>query len=548
MLSRNSRGSAREPAEHHVVKQGTANFTKSSKDSNQLKKLNEYTIQRKLGQGAYGQVFMASDERGETVAIKVINKSVLKRKSMGARGASALDTLAREIAVMKKINHPHCVQLYEVIDDPKDEKLYLVMELLTGGEVAASLDVPPQLATCDPPPSVAPPFTLCPVPCALRATRPHHGPAAPTRQAMHKDNLPPEQEHLPENAARQVFRDLLVGLEYLHAQGILHRDLKPENLVFQAAPDYGRARSASTSGRGSPRTFFLRNSSARASSARASSSRDSTSSRDSSSSRPSSASRPSLRGLASLAPWRRASTSHHGASTSTKLQHAEAEAPWCEVVQEVGAGGGSGGGTGHGSGHGARDGQTGEASLQATLPGGILHAHGAGGEFSGVAPAEGGRPAAAARRRWSLCGGRRDRGGGGAGEAGVAAADPSLVRHAPRIKLLDFGVAAICREHEALEALEVAGGSGTPCTQPDARRDGVPAVRQDDSLLKTSGTPAFYAPEMCVKGAYHGAPCPARPPPPWRPPATRLPLLPRHAQPPAPPAAQAAPPTSGRRE
>ena len=111
--------------------------------------------------------------------------------------------------------------------------------------------------------------------------------------------------------------------------------------------------------------------------------------------------------------------------------------------------------------------------------------------------------------------GRRDRGGGGGGgggggEAGGAAADPSLVRHAPRIKLLDFGVAAICREHEALEALEVPGGSGTPGTpsgtQPDARRDGAPAVRQDDSLLKTTGTPAFYAPEMCVKGAYHGAP------------------------------------------
>ena len=158
MLSRNSRGSAREPSEHHVVKEGTANFTKSSKDSNQLKKLNEYTIQRKLGQGAYGQVFMASDERGETVAIKVINKSMLKRKSMGARGASALDTLAREIAVMKKIHHPHCVQLYEVIDDPKDEKLYLVMELLTGGEVAASLDLTPQLAACLPPATLRPPW------------------------------------------------------------------------------------------------------------------------------------------------------------------------------------------------------------------------------------------------------------------------------------------------------------------------------------------------------------------------------------------------------
>ena len=50
---------------------------------------------------------------------------------------------------------------------------------------------------------------------------------------MHKDNLPPGQEHLPESAARQIFRDLLIGLEYLHAQGIIHRDIKPENILLK---------------------------------------------------------------------------------------------------------------------------------------------------------------------------------------------------------------------------------------------------------------------------------------------------------------------------
>ena len=46
--------------------------------------------------------------------------------------SNALEMLGREIAIMKKINHPHCVQLFEVIDDPKTERLFLVMELLTG--------------------------------------------------------------------------------------------------------------------------------------------------------------------------------------------------------------------------------------------------------------------------------------------------------------------------------------------------------------------------------------------------------------------------------
>ena len=347
---------------------------------------------------------------------------------------------------------------------------------------------------------------------------------------MHKDNLPPGQEHLPESAARQIFRDLIIGLEYLHAQGIIHRDIKPENLVFQAAPDYGRARAASSV---SPRSSSRRTASSCRSSARDSTARESRAaswSRDSSC-RESSACRPSLPSLSSSWPWRRA---------SKKLAYAEA-----------GAGAGAGGAGG-----------TGGASLQA-IPSGslLLPAHGAGGEFSGVALAEGGGPAPAAaapaRGRWSLF--RRGKGGGGDGEAGVAAVDPSLVRHAPRIKLLDFGVAAICREHEALEALEVHGGSGTPSglqpgTQPDGKRDdSPPGVRRDDSLIKSTGTPAFYAPEMCVKGAYHGACLPASaspPPPPPLPRLPRLPGLPRLAasQPPAPPTMQAAPPTSGRRE
>jgi len=36
---------------------------------------------------------------------------------------------------MKKIDHPHLVKLYEVIDDPEDEKIYMVMEYMQKGSI-----------------------------------------------------------------------------------------------------------------------------------------------------------------------------------------------------------------------------------------------------------------------------------------------------------------------------------------------------------------------------------------------------------------------------
>lgn len=47
----------------------------------------------------------------------------------------ALDNVLREIAIMKKLEHPNVIQLYEVIDDEVGDKLYMVMDYAKYGEV-----------------------------------------------------------------------------------------------------------------------------------------------------------------------------------------------------------------------------------------------------------------------------------------------------------------------------------------------------------------------------------------------------------------------------
>jgi len=427
----------------HAVEENTAR-TRVSSETGQIKKVNQYELHTMLGQGAYGQVYQATDDKGETVAVKVINKSLLKRRRMGGGGGSALDTLAKEIAVMKKINHPHCVQLFEVIDDPKTERVFLVMELLTGGE------------------------------------------------ALHKANLPAGQDHLPEPAARQIFRDLLVGLEYLHAQGIVHRDIKPENLVFSARPDHARSRSSSVGSSGGgdggsgkliiPAALLRGGSRLRGSltNLRNSVGGSSTASMPYDEEPQRNSSRRSSRRSSAGGERRTSRTSSGG-------------------IGGIGGGGGGGGGEGGGSGGGGGSFSSAlrpwrrKASGASLDTSAVARAHESGGAASMASAVETGdvvlesgaappAPATDVQRPRRSLGGWMQRSSTKSLD-GAAAEGASAVRFGPPIKILDFGVAAICHEI--------------------ARDDGEGA-RADDSLVKTIGTPAFYAPEMCVKGAYHG--------------------------------------------
>jgi [calcium/calmodulin-dependent protein kinase] kinase len=115
------------------------------------------------------------------VAMKIMNKARLKKLFIG-KNKTVYKLVETEIAIMKKMFHPNVVHLYEIIDDPNSNKLYLIMEYISSGTLAEKIKI--------------------------------------------AGKLPLEQ-------CWSYFRGLIQGLEYCHkVAGIIHRDIKPENLLI----------------------------------------------------------------------------------------------------------------------------------------------------------------------------------------------------------------------------------------------------------------------------------------------------------------------------
>ncbi|XP_051500887.1 MAP/microtubule affinity-regulating kinase 3 isoform X4 [Myxocyprinus asiaticus] len=136
--------------------------------------IGNYRLLKTIGKGNFAKVKLGRHIlTGREVAIKIIDKTQLNPTS--------LQKLFREVRIMKILNHPNIVKLFEVIETEKT--LYLVMEYASGGEVFDYL--------------VA------------------HG-------------------RMKEKEARAKFRQIVSAVQYCHQKHIVHRDLKAENLLLDA--------------------------------------------------------------------------------------------------------------------------------------------------------------------------------------------------------------------------------------------------------------------------------------------------------------------------
>ncbi|XP_078592167.1 serine/threonine-protein kinase MARK2-like isoform X14 [Branchiostoma floridae x Branchiostoma japonicum] len=136
--------------------------------------IGKYRLLKTIGKGNFAKVKLARHvPTGKEVAIKIIDKTQLN--------PSSLQKLFREVRIMKMLNHPNIVKLFEVIETEKT--LYLVMEYASGGEVFDYL--------------VA------------------HG-------------------RMKEKEARAKFRQIVSAVQYCHQKRVVHRDLKAENLLLDA--------------------------------------------------------------------------------------------------------------------------------------------------------------------------------------------------------------------------------------------------------------------------------------------------------------------------
>ncbi len=133
-----------------------------------------YNFGKLIGKGNFAKVHIARKKVDEQVyAVKTIEKSKLLDKPKN------LEALHKEIQILRLIDHPNVIKLYQVYEN--EIYVHLILEYLRGGELFQFVQ----------------------------------------RKGVHS-----------EKDASLALKCLLSALAYNHQRNIIHRDLKPENLIL----------------------------------------------------------------------------------------------------------------------------------------------------------------------------------------------------------------------------------------------------------------------------------------------------------------------------
>ena len=98
--------------------------------------LGRYRLGRELGRGAYGVVNVAGDFRDgrRSVAIKSLDLSVLPRSET----AWTADAIEQEVALMRRLDHPNVVRVFDLVRASGSDRLFIIMELCRGNLTIAA--------------------------------------------------------------------------------------------------------------------------------------------------------------------------------------------------------------------------------------------------------------------------------------------------------------------------------------------------------------------------------------------------------------------------
>ena len=139
-----------------------------------------YKILQKLGHGTFGQVFkIMQKQTGNIRAMKIIPKNNLRP------GFTDKD-IVHEITIMKNLDHPHIIKLYEFYID--DYNYYLINEYCTEGDLSEKMA---------------------------------------------------KLKSLPEQIVKILMAQIFNAVLYLNNKGIIHGDLKLENILVDSYLEYG---------------------------------------------------------------------------------------------------------------------------------------------------------------------------------------------------------------------------------------------------------------------------------------------------------------------